>query len=265
MVVVTGNNHIDLSKSKQYILSIRLCTDGFSFSIYDTATERILAYDQIDDLDENLSITANLRAAFRHSEILAATYQKVNIIVTGKRFALLPKVFYKKEDIDTLFYFNQPRQDNETILQSLSNVSSEIVFLFGIDKAAYRLILEYYPDAEFYSQFCLLNDCFGMTAQKGQDCNRLFLSFRSGGIDAFAYDERGDLLLLNSFAVNHLQDTIYFILYLWKLLEFDQEEDLLLFYGVVKEKEQLLDVLKNYIQQISFMVPETNLDFKALL
>ena len=187
MVVVTGNNHIDLSKSKQYILSIRLCTDGFSFSIYDTVTERILAFDQLTDLDENLSLTANLRAAFRHSEVLSATYHKVNIIVTGKRFALLPKALFKPEDTDTLFYFNQPKQDNEVILHSYSDTTSEIVFLFGMDKAAYRLILEYYPGAEFHLQHCLLNGCFGVAAQKGQDCNRLFLSFRSGGIEAVAY------------------------------------------------------------------------------
>ena len=224
-----------------------------------------MAFEELKDLNENLSLTANLRDAFRHNELLNAQYKSVNIVVAGKRFALLPKALYNAEDAETLFYINQPRLDNEIILQTSTTTTSEIVFLFAMDKAAYRLILEHYPAAEIHSQLCLLHNCFSATTHKKHSSRRLFLSFRTHAMDVFAYDERGDLLLLNSFAVTHLHDTIYFILYLWKLLEFDQEEDVLMLYGIIEEREQLLTVLKNYIQQISFMVPETNLDFKALI
>jgi hypothetical protein len=64
---MTGNT--DFSKSEQYTLSIRLSTDGFSFSVFNPHNN---AETLISDypIDESLSLTANLKNAFNDTECL---------------------------------------------------------------------------------------------------------------------------------------------------------------------------------------------------
>ena len=50
---------IDFTKSKQYTLSIRLSTDGFSFSIYNPIHDDSLSIIE-KEIEPSLSLTANL-------------------------------------------------------------------------------------------------------------------------------------------------------------------------------------------------------------
>ena len=51
---------IDFTKSKQYTLSIRLSTDGFSFSIYNPIHDNSQSLFE-KEVDTSLSLTANLK------------------------------------------------------------------------------------------------------------------------------------------------------------------------------------------------------------
>lgn len=54
----------DFNKSEQYTLSIRLSTDGFSFSVFNPLGDGEFSYyDRA--VDESLSLTANLKQTFR--------------------------------------------------------------------------------------------------------------------------------------------------------------------------------------------------------
>ena len=55
---------IDFTKSKQYTLSIRLSTDGFSFSIYNPINDNSQSLFE-KEVDTSLSLTANLKNVFR--------------------------------------------------------------------------------------------------------------------------------------------------------------------------------------------------------
>ena len=70
---------IDFTKSKQYTLSIRLSTDGFSFSIYNPIHDNSLSTIE-KETDTSLSLTANLKATFRESDFLNHSYKRVNIM-----------------------------------------------------------------------------------------------------------------------------------------------------------------------------------------
>ncbi len=262
MVVVTGNNHIDFSLSGQYTLSIRLRTDGFSFCIYDTVSERILTYIQTD-VEENLSLAANLRKTLKSNDFLNHSYGAVNVIITGKRFTLLPESLFAETDKETIFYYNLPHRDNESILFN-KDTRNDAVFLFGTDSAAHHLLLEHFPNACFYSQLYLLHTSFTAT-RHDDESKRMYVALHAEGIDVLAYDKHGELELLNVFETSHVDDKIYYLLHIWQTLEFDQQNDVLHLYGDMPEKEKMMDVLKKYISHISFLQTETNLDFKALL
>ena len=66
---------IDFTKSKQYTLSIRLSTDGFSFSIYNPIHDDSFSVIE-KEIDTSLSLTANLKAVFRMSRAVIRPMMK---------------------------------------------------------------------------------------------------------------------------------------------------------------------------------------------
>ena len=251
---------IDYSKSEQYTLSIRLSTDGFSFSIYDPIHEGTFSFFE-KEIDASLSLTANLKQTYRELEWLNHPYKRVNVILTGKRFTLVPLELFEDEQAETLFYYNHPHKENETVQYNILK-SHNIVVVFGMDRSAHLFISEHLPSARFYFQTSPLIEHFAVKSRLGNS-KKLYASLRNDAIDLYGY-ERGHLLLVNSFECKKTEDRIYYLLYTWNKLEFNQERDELHLTGLLKDKETLVRELRKFIQQVFIMSPETNIDIQAL-
>ena len=135
--------------------------------------------------------------------------------------------------------------------------------IFGIDKSAQTFLNEQYPEARFYSQSTPFIDYFSVKSRLGNS-KKMYASIRKDGIDIYCF-ERGHLLLANSFECTHTEDRIYYLLYAWKQLEFNQERDELHLTGILPEKDVLMSELKKFILQVFIMNPATNIDMQALL
>ena len=59
-------------------------------------------------------------------------------------------------------------------------------------------------------------------------------------------------------------DRVYYLLYIWKQLGFEQERDELHLTGDLNDKELLLPELRKFIRQVFIMNPATNLDLQAI-
>ena len=78
----------DFNKSEQYTLSIRLSTDGFSFSVFNPLGDGEFSYYD-REVDESLSLTANLKQTFRELEWLKRPFRRVNVLMANKRFTFI--------------------------------------------------------------------------------------------------------------------------------------------------------------------------------
>ena len=67
----------DFNKSEQYTLSIRLSTDGFSFSVFNPLGDGEFSYYD-REVDESFSLTANLKQTFRELAWLERPFRRVN-------------------------------------------------------------------------------------------------------------------------------------------------------------------------------------------
>ncbi|WP_347026894.1 DUF3822 family protein, partial [Bacteroides ovatus] len=137
------------------------------------------------------------------------------------------------------------------------------VVIFGMDKSTCQFLSDQYPEARFYSQAAPLAEYFSAKSRLGNS-KKIYASIRRDAIDFFCY-ERGHLLLANSFECRKTGDRIYYLLYLWKQLNFDQERDELHLTGAFYDKEKLMQELRKYIQQVFIMNPASNIDMQALL
>ena len=252
---------IDFTKSKQYTLSIRLSTDGFSFSIYNPIHDNSQSLFE-KEVDTSLSLTDNLKNVFHESDFLSYSYKRVNIMMANKRFTMIPLELFEEEQAELLFYHNHQKRENETVIYNILK-KNNVVVIFGIDKSTYAFLNEQYPEARFYSQSTPLIEYFSIKSRLGNS-KKMYASVRKDAIDIYCF-ERGQLLLANSFECMQTEDRIYYLLYVWKLLEFNQERDELHLTGTLSDKETLMNELKKFIMQVFIMNPANNIDMQALL
>ena len=141
---------LDFSKSKQYTLSIRLSTDGFSFSVLNPLEENGYAIYEYS-LNEGSSLTANLKQVFKEKEWLNLPYRRINILIANNRFTFIPLEYFEDEQAETIFYHNFSTQENEIIRYNILHRNDTVV-VFGMDKSVYTFLCDQYPEAHFYSQ-----------------------------------------------------------------------------------------------------------------
>lgn len=251
---------VDFSKSEQYTLSIRLSTDGFSFSVFNPLSGGGLSVCDYP-VDDTRSLTANLKQAFMEIAWLAHAYRRVNVLVADKRYTLLPLEFFEDEQTEMIFYHNHPKRENESVHYNIL-AKNNVVVLFGMDKSLHALLCEQYPNVRFYAQIGSLVDFFAIKSRLGNN-RKLYTHLHGNVLDVYAY-EHGRLLLANSFVCKESADRIYYLLYIWKQLGFEQERDELHLTGTLHDKEYLLGELRKYVRQVFVMNPAANLDLQAI-
>lgn len=250
----------DLNKSEQSTLSIRLSADGFSFSVFNPLGDGEFSYHD-QEVEESLSLTANLKRTFHELEWLGCPFRRVNVIMADKRFTFIPLEFFEDEQAEIIFYHNHLKRDNETVQYNILH-KNNVVVLFGMDKSACTFLREQYPGVRFYSQASPFIEFLSAKSRLGNS-RKMYAHLRKEAIDVYGY-ERGHLLLANSFECRATSDRLYYLLYIWKQLGFEQERDELHLTGDLCDKEQLLPELQKFIRQVFIMNPATNLDLQAI-
>lgn len=243
-----------------HTLSIRLSTDGFSFSIYNPTQDATVSLHE-KEVNPLLSLTANLKQAFRELDFLSDTYRKINIMIADKRFTLVPLELFDDDQAEIMFNHNHTRRENEIVQYNVLKKSNAVV-LFGIDKSAHQLLCEQFQSPKFYSQSSTLIEYFSVKSKLGNN-KKMYASVRSNAIDLYCF-EHGHLILANSYECKETTDRIYYLLYIWKQLNFSQERDELHLTGLLTDKENLMTELRKFILKVFIMIPETNIDMQAI-
>ncbi|MGL5272099.1 MAG: DUF3822 family protein [Phocaeicola sp.] len=246
---------IDLKQSEQYILSIRLSADGFSFCIYSSENHETLF--RFYTVNEAYSMTANIKEWISQTEELKLKYKKVNILVDSNRFTTIPFDLFDDENSESLFYYNQLPINNEIVLCNILG-ETNLALLFGMDKYAHQFLHEQFPQARFYASISTVSELL-CKHKNPQASGILYAYLRKNKLEiyAFAFNK---LLLINSYACQQTSDRIYFILSVWKQLNFCQEKNELCLIGNKRIKEEVMQEVEQYIRNISLPKYETLLN-----
>ena len=245
---------IDFNKSEQYILSIRLSTDGFSFSIYNPIRDRFVLTRQ-RDIEAGLSITANMKQAFKELDFLSYTYKEVNVTLVSKRFTLIPQELFAEDQINAYFYYNFSPRENETILYDILSKNGAVI-LYAIDKSLHGFLKERYPQIQYHSSMTSPAEHFAVKSRLGSD-KKMYVYTRKEYMEVYVY-ERGHLMLLNIYDCRNEADGAYYLLYAWKQFAMDQLVDELHIMGDGEHTEKLVAEMRRFVQHISTLslIPE---------
>ncbi|MBK6285166.1 MAG: DUF3822 family protein [Draconibacterium sp.] len=88
----------EIAKTKNYILSIQVCLDGFSFLIVDPNEKQIVAIKNspIKISNENL-LARHLKEWLTSEALLKNQFESVRLIYYSENFTLVPKEYYAEK------------------------------------------------------------------------------------------------------------------------------------------------------------------------
>ena len=241
----------DLNKSEQYTLSIRLSTDGFSFSIYNPLSGNDFYY-RVYPVNTQRSMAANVKAFLAATDELKHPYKQTNILIHSFRYTPVPLELFEDEQMEAIFYQNLPQQKNEVILCNVLGKTNSVI-LFSLDKLTHLLLSEQFPAARFFSAVSPQIENLSYKSAQGNNL-KLYANMHDRSVDAFAFN-KGQLLLVNSFQTSGNNDINYYLLNLWQQLKFDQERDELHLIGQLESRKEVTACMQKYIRHVYSINP----------
>ena len=261
MSPLTTIQEVDFSKSEQYTLSIRISTDGFSFSIYNPLSEN--PYTIFDlAIDPKVSLIANLKDLITNHPFLSQLYKKVNIVMAGTKIVVQPQHLFSEELAQELFFYGQKLLSTNIKVCYNELERNNLVVLFGLNKNLHHFITEHFRTPQIYAQNSPLIAYFSKRSFEGNS-NKMFVHIEANSMSIYCF-KKGRLLLTNAFNATEISNQVYYILYIWKHLNFSQKGDELIFYGSMHNKEELLDIVKRYIISVSSLISSEYIDLKSI-
>lgn len=235
-------------------LTVRMDKGGFSFSLYDPASEegfRFIPY----DINPVISMMANVKAALQSQPLLKDAYNNINFLFTGET-ALIPADLFKEEDAGTYFHFQYPALDNYDVAYN-HLPHTRAVLLFAIERGLRPLLADEFPKASFYSVLSSVTEHFCGLSRFGNN-RKLYLYFYNGKVCIEVFD-RGRLKFMNEFNFDgQKENVLYYVAYVWKVCGLDAEEDRLYMTGDIGGmKQPLLGQFRRFYRNVFYINPSS--------
>ena len=122
---------------------------------------------------------------------------------------------------------------------------SNVVVLYGIDKALLTLLYKQFPEAQVKAQATSLIE--HLTLQNYHVNQKQLLCVIGRDNITIAAMEHHNIICCNSFNCHHITDRLYYILYSWKQLGMNQLSDELLLADNISKADELKHELGHYI------------------
>lgn len=246
------NTKPDFDQTEPYTLNIRICMDDFVFAIYNQNNKPSF-YCEHYPTNYQHSLAVNIKEIFKNSTYVPKYFQKINIIIAGMQCMTVPNDLFENQKAETFYWSCHNKKDNCMILNN-SLIKNNVTLLYAIDKTCNQLLLEHYPEATILpSEYPLIKYLTERSLIGERYKMYILIEKNSMEIYAFAPDR---FILKNRFSnLKSNEDFIYYILYTWKNLEFNQEKDELYIIGNFSKQENMIETLREYIKQVSIIHP----------
>ena len=211
-----------------------------------------------------ISMAANLREAFMKSPLLGRGYSRVQVLLDSP-VLMVPIAEFHEEDIEKLYQYSFTKpQGTEDRKQELvmHRVLPElnVVAVFSVNKDLKLVIDDHFADSIFMP---LAQPVWTYLHRRSFTGSRrkLYAYFHDKKMELMAYSQNR-FKYANTFQTARAHDALYFILYVWKQLGYDNESDELHLAGALPEEQWLTERLHTYLQRVFVISPAA--DFNGL-
>ena len=207
MYEIIFDESFGFDKTHEYILSIQVSLDGFSFSAVHDTENKLVAFKHTPlKISDEKFLARRFREWIESEKLFQQTFKKINVIVNTPFFTFIPNSFFTEKNksgiLNNLFEINF---DFETGVNVLENYHANL--LFAIPKEIKELLPDSQQEISFWHPLKIISSKLPEIKFK----NSLVLFFKSKEFYALFFNEK-KLLMGNSYKVSHPNDTIFYVL-----------------------------------------------------
>lgn len=197
----------DKEKTYEYLLSIQLSLDGFSFSIKPENGNQLIAY---HDIRRKISSHALIKRHFKEwvqkEAIFERPFKKTYVIIHSENFALVPEECYGEEVKNRVSHLLFERKDEPEIAEnSVNRMKARLVFT--LPRGLYAEIVRMLGECEIVHPLKL----FIHNLPEPDTANGVALLMEESGFIIVSFNKRG-LLAANWFKMTKPDDTVFYTL-----------------------------------------------------
>ncbi|MDR1258588.1 MAG: DUF3822 family protein [Tannerellaceae bacterium] len=231
--------------SEKYIMSIRLRSDGLSFSAYNPSEGQSFFYRDMT-FDRNAPYVTSLKEVFFMNECLTWTYKRTYLLCVSSQYTLAPEEMYQEKRRSQLLSFNFSSPEKRCMINTLKEEKTRL--LFGLNEEVYEFCARSTTNPLFTHHMTSPLIMLKKQIREGS-ANRMYVIVHNKMADIIRFDG-ADLLIANSFDFEQPEDLLYYVLYTWKQTGMDQLNDALLLSGEMNLCTRLANSLQTYIRHI---------------
>ena len=228
---------------KKLRLTIRFGRNSMAFAVGDPQENGMLVYEPYE-MNTGISVAANLREAFKVSELLQSGYKRL-LAELDTPVMLMPVDEFKTQDIETLYHHTYHRQGNEEILSSvLPDLNA--VAVFAINKDLKLVIDDHFKDIRIQP---LMQSVWTHLYRRSFNGLRrkLYAYFYEKRMEVFSF-QQNRFRFCNSYEAAQAHDALYYLLYIWKLTGMDADKDELCLIGDMSDQERFIKNIKQHLK-----------------
>ncbi|WP_101689672.1 DUF3822 family protein [Dysgonomonas massiliensis] len=234
---------IDLGKSENYNLVIRIKDDEFMFSIADAEhpDNRFVSGTEFSQ-DTLLS---NIQRIIFDFNFLTQEFRSVSVIFVTPQYTIVPdKYFEEKERLDM---YNAVSSVEAKSVLSCANKSQSSHTIFAVEKELCEFLKRSLCGPEFVHHISPLCELFSQQTSGKITSRRMYVNYHSGLMDVICVSDNSVEHSL-TYKEQNIRTQLYFILKLWEQCGLDQSDDQL--YIIGDRPAMVDDVLSTYIEKI---------------
>ncbi|NOY37794.1 MAG: DUF3822 family protein [Chlorobi bacterium] len=244
---------LDINQTQSYHLSIQLGLNGLSFCILDTITNKYIAlrhFPLTGDTDKQeypdrfgkiVETDDFLRKSFKSSAVMVETFKST----------LVPAALFRKEEKDTYFTFSHALEEDEVILTDKLS-GTDAYCLYATPSDLLRFVEKYFSDAvTLHHTTPFIEGLFRNATSKGKEA-AVHVLIHDTCFD-IAVTRKQKLSLVNTYLYRQVNDMVYFILYIFQMLQLDQQTVPIILEGKINAQSSLIETLKRYVKNVSLV------------
>ena len=246
----------DDTSIKNYVLSIRLAPDGFSFYILDVTNKSIVLFKSVEIAIHQDVITLALNA-LQKEDLFAYTFQEVKVLIDFPEVTTIPTLYFKEEELEVLYSYNIDLAPKEYVLSNHS-AAYDLEVVFSVPKALYDFFNKNFTNIQFVHKLSLLLQQANWYDAKAQE--QLFISYTEHHFTAVAL-RNNCLIYHNNFTLVCKDDVVYYLLLVFQEIGFDQYQAKVLIDGPIEMEDHAINVVREYVDKIEFATLHAHFSF----
>ncbi len=208
-----------------------------------------------------VSIAANLREAFKTSDLLLQAPPRVQLMLDTD-VLLVPVDLFSEQTMDDMLHHAFPLTEPDA---TCYNVVPDLncVALFAINRDLRLVVDDHFSDVQIIAAASPVWRHLHQRSYTGAS-RKLYGYFHERRLDVFCF-QQNRFRFFNSYEAGRSHDALYFLLYVWRQLQLSAVDDELHIAGDVPEQEWLMAQLRRYLSRVFTVNLQADFQQSALL